>query len=97
VPLKSRTTCCGHITLVSGELLGIPLISTFSDATLEYTEDVARCEPGNADALSHLIRDHHENVQLHKAAAAARVPSKLAKYDRKHWGEAVSGSLARYF
>ena len=23
VPLKSRTTCCGHITLVAGELLGI--------------------------------------------------------------------------
>ena len=48
VPLRDRTTCCGHITIVSGELLGLPVISTASEATREYTEDVALCEPGRS-------------------------------------------------
>jgi hypothetical protein len=96
VPLKTRTTCCGHITLVSGELLGIPVISTFSEATREYTEDIALCEPGDAETLSHMILDHHSRADLHKAAAAQRIPAKRAKYDRSHWEAAVQSSLARY-
>ena len=96
VPLKSRTTCCGHITLVSGELLGIPLLSTFSEATREYTEDVALCEPGDAKALSQMIRDHHSQAGLYKTAAADRILAKRVKYDRSRWEAAVQASLARY-
>jgi hypothetical protein len=97
VPLKTTTTCCGHITLVAGELLGIPVISTFSEATREYTEDLATCEPGDAVALSQLIRHHHDESPSLKAAATARIPAKLAKYDRGHWNVAIDKSLARYF
>ena len=96
VPLKTRTTCCGHITLVAGELLGIPLISTFSEATREYTEDVALCDPGDADALASLIRHYHQGAVDQKAAASARVRSKREKYDRRQWDVAVGRSLERY-
>lgn len=96
VPLKSRTTCCGHITLVAGELLGIPLISTRSEATREYTKDVALCEPGDVGELAKLIRQHHHEASDLKRASRARVPAKIAKYDRKHWDLAVWTSLARY-
>lgn len=96
VPLKSRTTCCGHITLVSGELLGIPLISTASEATREYTQDVALCEPGDVAALTRLIREHHHRVVQFKVAAANRVQEKLADYDRRIWDLEVWKALTDY-
>jgi glycosyltransferase involved in cell wall biosynthesis len=96
VPLRDRTTCCGHITIVSGELLGIPVISTNSEATREYTEDVALCEPSDVEALTRLIRSHFSEAPVLKAQAAARVPAKVAKYDRSHWQAAVQQSLMRY-
>ena len=96
VPLRDRTTCCGHITIVSGELLGIPVISTSSEATREYTEDVALCDPGDTDALAGLIRNHFDQAAERKAQAAARVPSKLVKYDRNQWQTAIQHSLSRY-
>lgn len=97
VPLRDRMTCCGHITIVSGELLGIPVISTISEATREYTEDVALFDPGDVEALTRLIRRHVDIAPELKAQAAQRVPSKIAKYDRSHWQIAVQRSLARYF
>lgn len=97
VPLIDRSTCCGHITLVSAELLGIPVVSTYSEATREYTEDVALCEPGDAEALARLIRVQHDDVGAQKAAAASRILSKRAKYDRAHWDQAVGCSIKRYF
>ena len=97
VPLRDRWTCCGHITIVSGELLGLPVISTVSEATREYTEDVALSEPGDVDGLARNIRDHFEQTVELKAAAAARVATKRAKYDRKHWEVAVQRSLMHYF
>jgi glycosyltransferase involved in cell wall biosynthesis len=89
VPLRDRTTCCGHITLVAGELLGIPVISTRSDATTAYTEDIALCLPGDVEALAGLIRQHHDSAPVRKAAAMARIPGKRAKYDRRIWEVAL--------
>jgi glycosyltransferase involved in cell wall biosynthesis len=97
VPLKARTTCCGHITLVSGELLGIPVISTFAEATREYTEDVALCEPADVASLARLVREHHEQSTEFRRAAMERVPAKLAKYSRKLWDAAVWTALKGYF
>ena len=97
VPLRDCTTCCGHITLVSGELLGIPVISTRSDATVAYTEDIALCDPGDVDALAALIRNHHDEATTLKAAYAARVPSKRAKYDRRIWELALRNTMDNLF
>lgn len=96
VPLRDRTTCCGHITIVSGELLGLPVISTISEATREYTEDVALCEPGDVGALAKLIQGHFDQASELKAEAARRLPSKIIKYDRAQWQTAVQRSLSRY-
>jgi hypothetical protein len=96
VPLETRSTCCGHITLVAGELLGIPVISTISEATREYTDDVALCEPGDVVGLSRLIREHQEDAAEFRKAAMARVPEKRSKYDRAHWQAAVWSALDRF-
>ena len=93
VPLTTRTTCCGHITLVSAQLLGIPVISTRSAATTEYTEDLALCEPGDADALAGLIREHHASTPHFRRLAEGRVAAKQAKHSREHWNAAVADFL----
>jgi hypothetical protein len=96
VPLKTRTTCCGHITLVAGELLGIPMISTVSEATQEYTEDISLCEPGDVGELTKLIRIHHNEVEHFKRSSSNRILRKLAKYSRKKWDDDISNALKEY-
>ena len=93
VPLRDRTTCCGHITLVSSELLGIPVISTHSEATMAYTEDMALCEPGDVAALAALVREHHENSLPMKKAATSRIPAKRVKFSRKVWATALGETI----
>jgi hypothetical protein len=92
-PLRSRETCCGHITLVSGHLLGVPMISTMSEATREYTDDVALCEPGDDCALAELIAHHHAQAGTLRAEAAARVPEKATRYSRDGWREPIADFL----
>ena len=94
VPLRDRQTCCGHITLVSGELLGLPVISTHSEATVEYTKNVALCEPGDVAALAALIRDHHGLAEERKAEAAIRASAKRADYDRAIWRNVLRRELS---
>lgn len=93
VPLLTDRTCCGHITLVSAELLGIPVISTASAATREYADDVTTCRPGDAAALASLIDDHHERFELLGAAARARIPDKVRRYSRERWADALRDFL----
>lgn len=97
VPLKTRETCCGHITIVSGQLLGIPIISTVSEATREYTKDVTLCEPGDVAQLASLIHRHHEQATEFREAAMERIPAKRTMHDRKRWNKAISSALNRYF
>lgn len=54
VPLLSRETCCGQITLVSAKLLGLPLVKILAHATREYVQGrtaVLACELGDARAF----------------------------------------------
>ena len=85
VPLKSRTTCCGHITIVSAAQLGVPMVSSVSEATREYTEDAVLYEPGNAAELAERI-DHGSRTweMLTKRAMELRAMN-LAQYDRVLW------------
>ena len=93
VPLKSRFTCCGHITIVSAELLGLPVISTVSEATKEYTADATLCEPGDTVALAGLIENAHRKWENFRADAEKRVPQKQRDYDRSQWTGIVSDFL----
>lgn len=94
VPLKSAETCCGHITIVGSELVGTPVVATRSAATVEYTEDVAQCEPGDAQGLAALIDHAFRSSATLRAETQARIPAKLAKYDRDAWQRSIADFLA---
>ena len=97
VPLRDRTTCCGHITIVSGELLGIPVISTISEATREYTEDVVALRPGDVERSAGLIRNHFDQApELKAAGCGARALEACLNMTGKRWQTAVQQSLSRY-
>ena len=85
VPLLTTETCCGHITIVGSELLGVPVISTHSAATTDYTDDVALCAPGDSAALAQLIERHVTDKVMLMAQAQARLPAKIARHDRSAW------------
>lgn len=98
VPLKSEQTCCGHITLVSARLLGIPLITTRSMGTVEYSEGYAgtwMVEPSDADgwigAIRRLLTDSGE---IDRAAAADAVVA-AERHDRTRWAEYVADFVRR--
>lgn len=90
IPLKSDRTCCGHITIVSAEQLGIPVISSRSFATREYTSDIMLYEPGDVGQLTERVYEYHHNWERYTEAASERRPSKIEKYHRKIWENAVS-------
>ncbi|WP_162888088.1 glycosyltransferase family 4 protein [Sphingomonas mesophila] len=98
VPLKSRTTCCGHITLVGSQLLGLPVVTTESEATREYTESpsVAQCAPGDFTALAGLIEKRHLNWKADHEVAQDQVASCLVRYDRQQWAALVSDFLKQH-
>lgn len=96
VPLETADTCCGHITLTSTRLLGVPTISTRSEATREYTEGMSLCDPSDHRALADLIADHHSNWESATDAARARVPDYMKLHDRENWAPVVADFLADF-
>ncbi|OJU89302.1 MAG: hypothetical protein BGO13_05255 [Burkholderiales bacterium 66-5] len=90
VPLLQRNTCCGHITLVSAKLLGLPVATTYADATREYVKGrraVLECEPGDATVYTDLARRLLEDKDdLHEAAHAA-IAQELEFHDRRIWAQ----------
>jgi glycosyltransferase involved in cell wall biosynthesis len=99
VPLKGQDTCCGHITLVSGRQLAIPMITTWSRGTLEYTNDYGgtiTVQPGDPDALAEAIDATRED--LTNAKARARVDQAITRplYDRVIWRDYLVDFLSRH-
>lgn len=93
LPLLTRETCCGHITLVAAKLLGIPTISTFSLATREYVEVDQTCPPGDPDALAASIQAAWDNRAALQAEAVAGIPAAQATHSREHWKPVVTDFL----
>ena len=93
VPLKSRTTCCGHITIVSAGQLGVPMISSFSEATREYTDDAVLYEAGNSAELAERIDHGSRNWEELADRAMERRAMKVAKYDRELWEAPITEFL----
>lgn len=99
VPLKSSTTCCGHITLISGRLLGLPIVTTRSLGTREYSEGfdaTTLVEPQDVDgwvaAIEQLIADPAGAA----TAAAREVEPATARHDRGRWSEYVADFVHRF-
>lgn len=93
VPLKDRTTACGHITLVSGHLLGIPMISSHSEATREYTDQVSMYEPGDVPGLAELIRRHVDAADTLRQRARSRISEQIRNFSRAAWQAEISDFL----
>jgi glycosyltransferase involved in cell wall biosynthesis len=93
VPLQSETTCCGHITIVSAQQLGIPVVTTRSHATREYTEDwesTLVAQPRDAGQMARAIEtvvDEHEHFLL---AAVRDKTRAIREYDRSLWVKYVA-------
>lgn len=98
IPLKAPDTCCGHITLVSAKMLGLPIATTFSHATREYVdgrEAVLECHPNDVGAFADLIRRlFDERSELaHKAAQAASIERKF--HHRSQWADYLRSFLEK--
>ena len=93
VPLKSAETCCGHITIVGSDLLGVPVVATRSAATTEYTEDATLCEPGDDKVLAEMLDQTFRSSEALRARALSAVPAKRAKYDRAMWTRSIAAFL----
>lgn len=88
IPLLSRDTCCGHVTLVSAKLLGLPVATTRAYATREYVDGragVLQCEPGDAAAYANLARQLFDDHTVMKNAAQADMGREREIHDRQHW------------
>lgn len=99
VPLLAHDTCCGHITIASTQLLGLPLVTTRSLATREYVEDFATTtviDPGDADALAAAVRSEIDSGAERKAAAARDRAEAARRYDRATWADYVADFLRRH-
>lgn len=98
VPLLSRETCCGQITLVSAKLLGLPLATTCAHATHEYVEGraaVLECEPGDVAGFADLALRLYEEANSLRAVAQSRKAAEQAVHDRRHWAALLDAFIER--
>lgn len=99
VALKTEATCCGHITIASTQLLGLPLVTTRSFATAEYvdaTPGTTVVEPGDVDALVNAAA-----VAVASAGESSTLPRSAhdnikARYDTVGWTRFISGFVREY-
>ena len=97
VPLLGPETCCGHITLVSGRLLGLPIITTASRGTADYTEGFAGTvliPAQDATALAGAIQGLFDNAATAQALADADRLTAKTLYDRRRWSEYIATWVA---
>ncbi len=90
VPLRNAETCCGHLTLVCAKLLGIPLVTSFSEGTAEYVEGragVLVTPPRDVAALRGAIERLADEQQAMRAAAEAAVLTETAFHHRSKWAD----------
>ena len=93
VPLRSETTCCGHITIASTQLLGLPLITTRSLATEEYvvsmpgTTVIEPNDPaGLAAAAAASVADATDALTIARNSQDEAV----RRYDRAAWARQIA-------
>lgn len=99
VPLRDAETCCGHITLVSARLAGIPIITSRSAGTREYSEGYRAtliAEPGRLDNWTELLIDAmHRSGELREIAEEERRIASI-RHDRRHWKSFVENLLREH-
>lgn len=90
LPLKSRETCCGQITLVSGRQLGIPMLATESAAITDYVDGSTLVAPGDSAKMAEALEDMWVNREAKKAHAADAMAADRARFDRSRWKAVIA-------
>jgi hypothetical protein len=98
VPLKSLSTCCGQITVVSAQMLGIPLITNATHALSAYlsADDLQLTfAPGHVDELAQRMLHLLDQPDANQRPAFASLPRQQfrAKYDRRLWATCIEACL----
>jgi glycosyltransferase involved in cell wall biosynthesis len=96
--LLGPETCCGHITIVSARLLGLPIITTASRGTVEYTEDfdgTVVVPAGDTDRLQEAILHIREDLDGARTRSSADAAVAQVRYGRGLWADYVSDFLER--
>ncbi len=99
VPLRSRQTCCGHITLVRAKLLGLPIATTHAYATDEYVwggrPSCSARRATHAAAFADLARRLIDDHAALGAAARGCVVAERAVRDRRHWADYLDAFIEK--
>lgn len=88
IPLKAVDTCCGHITMVSAKMLGLPIATTYSHATREYVEGrkaILQSQPSDAGAFAALIEQLFDQATELRQAARSVVLAECELHSRDRW------------
>jgi hypothetical protein len=100
VPLLTPQTCCGHITIASTQLLGLPLLTTRSLATEEYvgmTPGTTVVEPGDPEALALAAANAIEDRMAQRERAIAAQEMVKERYDLSLWANYISRFIRDYY
>lgn len=92
VPLVSDNTCCGHITIVSAKLLGLPLVTTSSIATEEYISgrpSVLVSAAGDLDSFCDQIRSLVKQQSVLQRLAKSAQPAEALIHSRELWSNVL--------
>lgn len=96
VPLRDPETCCGHITLISARLSGIPMITSRSAGTREYSEGYRAtliAEPGRTEEWVDVLKCALPRSAEFKALAAEEQKGAMIRHDRMRWKEFIEEFL----
>lgn len=100
VPLLSSDTCCGQITVVSAQLLGLPLLTAPCKALAEYIDGapgVLLYEFNSSQSLAEKMSSMLVNAQVYKDAAVLNMENAKHKYRRAVWAEAIEKCLDEFY
>lgn len=94
VPLLSPETCCGQITVVSSQMLGLPLVTNNCYALTEYLDQHdLTFETGNSIALAEKMYDLYADAYSGSGLLRARAEAAQNKYDRSLWVDCIEDFL----
>lgn len=96
VPLLGPETCCGHVTFVSARLLALPIITTASEGTRNYTDGFAGTNVvphADPDAFAGAIVALSNDLVQTKARAVEDQKRAQKLNDRDVWKDYVAEFL----
>jgi hypothetical protein len=98
IPLLAADTCCGHITLVSARMLGLPIITSRSIGTREYSEGFEGTqvlEPGGTEQWAEAIRQITSEGPMWRHRAQEDAGPARIRHDRSRWVPYIADFLRR--